>query len=500
MVPIELRVLTDTVIVRADVKPSEYGVLPVEWLGTLDDGIAVISSPLPNQGDSVAEGEVVAEISGRPIFLMAGSVPIWRRLEPGAQGSDVANLQAFLRRLGAAIDDQEGHFGPDTAMAVAELYRSNGYPVVVAGSQEASAIEHALQEVESARDGLRQSQRALRDASAGAPNSAILEAEAEVRSARRDVENVRIQNEALLAQANAEVAAAEDRLARLNAEADPDPDELADAELALTTAAGNREIAIATADSALASARDRVGIVEQRLRELRTPPDVSAARDAVAASQRQLTSAEERYDALVATAGGAVPFGEILVIDATPAYVASVTARLGSRVDGSFITLASSELIVEALLDVQAASLVDVGAPVLLSAEATGTSATGVVVSVADIPKTTEQGRSGYQTIIAVPEGLDPAWLGLNVRVTIADAEAGEATLVVPESALYTQADGSTRVVIQLDDGSYMEVNVQVEFTAAGFASIAASDNRVREGALVVVSGDWRGAQPTGGG
>ena len=60
---------------------------------------------------------MVAEVSGRPVFLLTGTVPMYRALGPGAVGPDVAQLQDGLRELGFKIADAKGTFGDGTLAA-----------------------------------------------------------------------------------------------------------------------------------------------------------------------------------------------------------------------------------------------------------------------------------------------------------------------------------------------------------------------------------------------
>ncbi|MFT3887113.1 MAG: hypothetical protein QM713_02970 [Arachnia sp.] len=95
--------------------------------------VAVLSRALPERGSTLKAGEVAAEISGRPVFVLTGTVPMYRALGPGAVGPDVKQLQAGLRELGNTIADDEGTFGNATLAAVTKLYKDAGYPLAADG-------------------------------------------------------------------------------------------------------------------------------------------------------------------------------------------------------------------------------------------------------------------------------------------------------------------------------------------------------------------------------
>ncbi len=53
-------------------------------------------------GTRVESGGQVLELSGRPVFVLAGTTPSYRDLAVGGTGDDVAQLQRGLAALGSA--------------------------------------------------------------------------------------------------------------------------------------------------------------------------------------------------------------------------------------------------------------------------------------------------------------------------------------------------------------------------------------------------------------
>ena len=116
-------------------------------------GLSGSSSPIITQiyhynQNTVYAGDVLAAISGNPLFIMQGNIPSYRNIAPGDQGPDVAELQRGLIALGYSIgEDQIGTYGNGTKKAVAAYYKHIGFSPVTAGSQ--SAIQEAQQTVSS---------------------------------------------------------------------------------------------------------------------------------------------------------------------------------------------------------------------------------------------------------------------------------------------------------------------------------------------------------------
>jgi hypothetical protein len=68
---------------------------------------------LPEPGNVIEPGDVVAEVDGRPVIALEGAFPLWRALGPGvADGKDVLQVEYMLATLGYAqeyditVDDE----------------------------------------------------------------------------------------------------------------------------------------------------------------------------------------------------------------------------------------------------------------------------------------------------------------------------------------------------------------------------------------------------------
>lgn len=79
---------------------------------------------LPAAGQVVSQGQVIYQVSGSPVVLLYGSVPVWRDLAAGVTGPDVTELNAALVKLGyasaAALGPRSGwdYFSAETAYAL----------------------------------------------------------------------------------------------------------------------------------------------------------------------------------------------------------------------------------------------------------------------------------------------------------------------------------------------------------------------------------------------
>lgn len=131
--PVEQGYVTPAIVVRGSLVRGSS--VTIDAMASEGAESVVTARPL-RVGDRVRPGTVLAEVSYRPIIALSGRIPMIRDLTVGSVGPDVAHLQESIEEVGWAIDDESGTFGPSTAAAVENLYRSVGYeaPKQPAGS------------------------------------------------------------------------------------------------------------------------------------------------------------------------------------------------------------------------------------------------------------------------------------------------------------------------------------------------------------------------------
>jgi hypothetical protein len=90
-------------------------------------------------GTVVRAGEVLATISGRPVFVLEGRQPSYRDLGPGMRGPDVRQLERALRRHAGMTGPVDSVFDSETEAALTTLYRRHGFAPLVATSSAVAA-------------------------------------------------------------------------------------------------------------------------------------------------------------------------------------------------------------------------------------------------------------------------------------------------------------------------------------------------------------------------
>ncbi|MFG1664144.1 peptidoglycan-binding protein [Streptomyces sp. Y7] len=75
---------------------------------------------VPGEGDTLERGDTVYRVNERKVPLLYGSVPLYRTLEAGSEGSDVRMLERNLAALGYDGFDVDDEYTSGTAAAVEE--------------------------------------------------------------------------------------------------------------------------------------------------------------------------------------------------------------------------------------------------------------------------------------------------------------------------------------------------------------------------------------------
>lgn len=146
------RVLTNSVVFRADVSDANPSVASVP--ASVGSDSQVITSMAVRRGATVTDGQLVAEVSTRPIFVAVGAVPAFRQMQPGSAGVDVLQLQQMLAGHGLLAGTPDKTFGASTANAVRALYRHNGAQVVLTSPDADQQLQAARAKVTADRAAL----------------------------------------------------------------------------------------------------------------------------------------------------------------------------------------------------------------------------------------------------------------------------------------------------------------------------------------------------------
>jgi len=179
---VEHRVLKDTVVLRGTVHAGQAVDVAPQGGSAEGAGAPVVTRLPVAAGDPVKAGQVILEVSGRPVFVLRGAIPVYRDLKPGARGRDVAQVQAALRDLGYdTTGDAKDVFGEGTKSALEKYYGAIGY-------EPRQADDDGGERVDAARDEVRAAERALQDT-----NASGQEADADVvrQRAEEDLEDAR---------------------------------------------------------------------------------------------------------------------------------------------------------------------------------------------------------------------------------------------------------------------------------------------------------------------
>jgi hypothetical protein len=406
--PVEYRTLASSMILRGTVVAGQ-SVEITPGGGAADGGSPTVSKLPLKAGDQVRAGRLLVEVSGRPVIALQGTVPLYRDLKPGAQGSDVGRLQDALQRLGHSTSpDNRGRFGEGTKTAVTALYDALGYePVPVGGAEGSDAVTSAEAQVTSAERALDDAKDALETAEAGSGSGT---------------------GSTKMTGSPAGAAGEADGGGR-----DPKP---------LRKAVKRAREDLATAHEGLVAARAAAG------------PMVPSGEVAF------LESFPARVQDLPVRLGGKVQ-GAVMTVAAGPLVVhgyvpdhqkalirAGQKAEILSEVNG-----ATAQASVRSIATTRTTPRPD------------GDTQDGQ-------PAGEQDDADGYLMTLAPGRPLEAEWTGQNVRLTVLAATTGGKVLVVPVTAVSAGPDGSTAVTVLEDDGRQRRVRVKPGTTGDGHVEV----------------------------
>lgn len=466
-VPVEERSLANDVIMRGDAIYEDPAQVGIET-GDIG-GPAVVTGQVPEVGATLNAGSVILEVTGRPVILLAGELPVYRTLRAGVSGPDVTQLKAALRSLGIDPGNDTATYDSATAAAVRELYARIGYPAPSAGEEADAALKGAQEGVRGAEEQVASAQRAL--STGGQVSQAEkVQAQAAVNTAQATL--------------NAAIAALTDERACVAA---PPPDAVCNAasvraaEVAVVEATGARDYAVTAYN------------------ELTAPRDVSDLRAALAGAQRSLADARDALAKAQEAVITPLPASEVFYLTMTsPRRVDSVSVQRGSMIAGTAVmSVSGATLQIAGKIATSDADLVTEGAAVIITIP-DGSEVAGTVESVgADVAGPDgEAADPNRKRVVVVPGDLteDQRMMlqGANVRVEIPVSSTEGDVLAVPVAALTAGPGGEARVEV-LDDGETQPrlVTVETGLAAGGYVEVTPVDGSLEVGDQVVV-----GAKP----
>ncbi|MEW1721063.1 peptidoglycan-binding protein [Streptomyces sp. NPDC093109] len=151
-VAVEERDLTATVVANGTVEFASPQTLSLAGQvgtggGAGDDTVEQRVTKAPSTGTVLKEGDVLMSVSGRPVLVLAGTVPMYRSIVPGTKGEDVTQLQGALKRIGYFQGAPSGTYLSVTAEAVTQWYKARGFEAQApteADKQQLTTLQQAV--------------------------------------------------------------------------------------------------------------------------------------------------------------------------------------------------------------------------------------------------------------------------------------------------------------------------------------------------------------------
>lgn len=524
-VPVEMRKLVSTLVVSGQTQYVEP--TPVRLAGAVGTsaGDRQVVTRIPELNSEIAEGGLLMEISGRPVFAMRGELPMYRQLTPGAKGPDVLQLETSLEALGFPPGTVDDLYDAGTEAALDAFYLSRGYSSEGASETERRQLTEARKAVTDAEEAVRKakvdlaagtstvtaSERLERRQALDRATAAVPEAQ---NQANRD--NDQAAQEAKTATAlrdNARAARDADKVI-YDAAAAPGainpatgvaytPAELAvvqqsliekdqaliQAEQVLSKAIADQQASTERGLTAVKQAQDALALAQAQLTDLDKPRDTAALREAVTAAQRLVTESQAGLEALEAEIGTIVPAGEVVFLPTLPTTITTMEAVLGAQPPADQVAqVSSTDTQIVGRISKVDADLVVVGTPVTIELRNVGIETTGVLTdirtpTVSADPNNPGSGgdSSGRLEVVVIADDTSQIsqFLYETARISIEVSATEAEVLAVPVAAISVGPDGTSRVEVEREaargtrPGTTELVEVTVGLSAQGYAEIA---------------------------
>ena len=439
-VPVEYGKLSNDVTIRSDISFADS--VEVKLDTSSFSGGAIVTGQVPAVGTELKPLSIVAEISGRPVFVLPGDLPSYRTLRMGVSGPDVLQLKQALAAVGIAAGDVNSDvFDQALADGISALYAQVGYPLPPNDDGADEGFRAAQQAVTDAQSSVNQAQTAFNNASSGTVDPVQLK------------------------QADNAVAAAQ----RAVTAAENDPDFEGD----------------------LQGLRDELALEQLRRDQLFADPDTSNEWAALESARAGLASAQESLADAREAIQPYLPSSEVLYLTQLPRLVNEVNIARGSAPEGVAMSVSGATLELAGSVAAADGKLLTVGT-VATFAMPDDSEHTATITKVEPGKNATDRWSVTLEPAPFTPEQIQQVQ-GSNVRVQIPVGATEGDVLSVPPSALTAGPGGESRVEVVVGDprdGDKAEtrlVTVETGLAAGGYVEVKPIKGELEEGDLVVV-------------
>lgn len=237
---------------------------------------------------------------------------------------------------------------------------------------------------------------------------------------------------------------------------------------------------------AVRSAEEQLATTEEALADLLKDPDTADLERVLARNVEELADAESDLADLEASTGVWLPAGELIVLKRLPVRVDLLTAERGTTITRSFMTVTGSELAVRGSISERDIDRVSEGMQIQIEDRSLASPILGTI-RLLDRRAGTRDVAIDRHYLEITADGIPDPLIGRNVKIVIPVGGTDGPVLVVPNAALSATADGSTRVEVDVGDGTTRFVTVEAGLSTGGLVEVTPVEGELQEGDQVVV-------------
>lgn len=524
-VPVEARELSDDIVTRVNVSFDNTAGLKVK---TDPNSFSppVVTGRVPERGNDLNNGDLLLEISERPVFILEGEFPSTGTIRAGrgTEGRDILQLEVALSDLGFFNEIADQEFDDVTRDAIAALYEDKGYePPELTETEKTEqktaetslelaekAIVTAQETLDTAEDGETEAQRLQRllarensvkaweDQQERARNWQEYDPEiTAAQSAEKPAEDAHAAAVEALNEAAARVVPEGtniptiEEIEVLQKAADDAWNELLDVRENTAKVIRESDGATAAAEQ-LETDRRQWEITEAQYAETlkALTPDTTFQEEALEKAIEDRDAAQEALDEVNAKFGAYLPESEFIFVDNLPRKIARVLVNRTEFVNSGLdvVTVAGDTLLVEGNVSDSQRQEMEQGQSIIVDDPGLDLVLEGTITSLDDAPN--ENGR--YEFEVALEGEFDEEQL-VNIgsfRTVIPIGRTEGEVLAVPRNAIATDFDGTVRVQVERSPGNteLVEVTLGLQPDLGGYVEvIPVNDGELGFGDLVVI-------------
>lgn len=488
LVPIERRIVQSSLITRGIGRfgTKKEVTLPLSEFKKNVGRISNLSEP----GTILNNGDLLGVVSGRPVFLLQGEIPMYRDLKFGDSGDDVLQLEVAINHMGFDCGKLDGIFDDDTSNAVSNLYKLKGWDAYYIGETQIELVNKLELDLEKSEQEILgnkiKTSELIADYNLLKNDYKVAFKSLNIANKSVTTENLNLESKLIVADIKTKKLKNVRKGVRITIDGIWTSKE--DNERDLNLLKMNGESSINNAKLEVDRINGQINKIKSNI--LSTDEKIKVSKNTQQTIEKNRDLIKSRLEHAKSMLGANVPMDEIVYSKNFPLSVSSLILNQGDYITGPIMVVSDSQLVIDSSISIDNSKYIYNGMEVYIDEVDLGIKETGKISYVSDSPGT--HGVDAYHIYIEVSlstkitKKLD----GLSVRINIPLKSSNGKVLVVPLSAISLSSNGESRIQLKGNDNLLKYSTITSGLVANGYAEILNSEIKLNDGDLVVIGFD----------